>query len=216
MRGSRRGAEVHVTVTNMKKGPRRYRKGARAESERRTRRSILEAAVDCFQRDAYDRVTIAEIAARSGLTVQTILRIYGNKDALFVAAVRSIAANLIERRNDVPPDDLHDGLAVLADDYRKWGDVHEQLSLRSKHLPELAALLEEWRIQHRHWVCRIFATALEPLNARTRRQTIALLVVALGIETYRRLRAERLSHSATTQAMRHLTEVVLGRLTVKS
>lgn len=51
------------------------------------RRLILEAAADVFAEKSYAGATTREIAERADVAEPTMFRIYGNKDALFEAAV---------------------------------------------------------------------------------------------------------------------------------
>src|SRR5688500_9195298 len=142
---------------------REYRKQARAKSELRTRRAIIEAAVACFSASAFEQVTVADVARRAGLSIQTLLRIHGTKEALFLAAVGTISAELMSKRDDVDTGDVEGALRVLLDDYERWGDIHERLFARARRLPALAALFDAWRLLHRRWVRRLFAATLEPL-----------------------------------------------------
>ena len=51
-----------------------------------TRDRILEAAKRIFGRDGFDHATIRAIAAEADINPAMVMRYYGNKDALFVAA----------------------------------------------------------------------------------------------------------------------------------
>lgn len=189
---------------------RSYRKRARAEAESRTRQAILDAAVACFSETPFDSVTMNQLAQRSGFSVQTLLRIHGTKERIFVTAARSVATGLIDKREEVTPGDLDAALGVLVGDYERWGDTHERLFIRARQLPDLAQLFEELRLRHRRWIRRIFARELGLRNGPARARLLALLVVSLDIGTYRRLRAERLSRAATTRALHSLVAAVLA------
>ena len=189
---------------------RSYLKRARAEGEARTRQAVLDAAVACFSETHFDRVTMNQLAQRAGLSVQTLLRIHGTKEQILVTAARSIAAALIDKREEVAPGDLDTALRVLVSDYERWGDTHERLFVRARQLPELAQLFEELLLRHRQWIQRIFARELELRTGPDRARLLALLVVSLDIGTYRRLRVERLSRAATTRALHSLVTAVLA------
>ena len=62
---------------------RRYRMGARAEATAATRRSIADAWIALFRELHYDEITLDLVAARAGVTVQTVIRHFGSKDELF-------------------------------------------------------------------------------------------------------------------------------------
>jgi AcrR family transcriptional regulator len=58
----------------------------RAEQGAATRARIVEAARQRFAADGYDRATIRAIAADAGVDPSLVMRYYGNKQGLFVAA----------------------------------------------------------------------------------------------------------------------------------
>ncbi|MFC9473159.1 TetR/AcrR family transcriptional regulator [Nocardia sp. NPDC056952] len=51
------------------------------------RRAILDAAIDTFLRDGYERATLDVIAERAGVAKQTAYNHFGDKQTLFLAAV---------------------------------------------------------------------------------------------------------------------------------
>src|SRR6185503_7552104 len=68
------------------KAKRPYRMEARAKSTEATRLKILEAVEVSFQELFYDEMTLAAIAERAGVSVQTILRHFDSKESLFTAS----------------------------------------------------------------------------------------------------------------------------------
>jgi AcrR family transcriptional regulator len=62
----------------------------------RTRRRILEMAIDRFGRRGYRATSVSEIARAAGLTQAASYAYYENKEALFLAAVDADATALIE------------------------------------------------------------------------------------------------------------------------
>jgi AcrR family transcriptional regulator len=62
-----------------------YRSEARAESARETRAEILRAAGELFAAQGYTRSTVAEIARRAGVAVNTVYTSVGGKPALIDA-----------------------------------------------------------------------------------------------------------------------------------
>ena len=59
----------------------------RAEQGEATRRRIIEAARQRFAADGYERATIRAIAADAGIDPSLVMRYFGDKPGLFVAAV---------------------------------------------------------------------------------------------------------------------------------
>jgi AcrR family transcriptional regulator len=68
----------------------------RAERERQ----ILAEAVEEFARRGYAGASVAEIAARAGISKPLIYQYFGSKDGLFLAALHSVAAPLLDRLED--------------------------------------------------------------------------------------------------------------------
>jgi AcrR family transcriptional regulator len=184
----------HITGAGVP-AKRTYRKRARAAGEERTRRAIAAAAVEVFSSTDFDDVTVTSLADRSGVSVPTLLRIHGSKADLFLVAVRSFVASLMDRR-DAAADDQDAAIRQLLDDYDAWGDEHHRLFVRGPLLPELLDLAEQMRLRHRAWVRSIFDRRL------TDELQVAVLVVALDIGTYRRLRAEGLSRDDAEHAIK--------------
>jgi AcrR family transcriptional regulator len=58
----------------------------RAEQGEATRASILAAARQRFAADGYERATIRAIAVEAGIDPSLVMRYFGNKEGLFVAA----------------------------------------------------------------------------------------------------------------------------------
>ena len=68
------------------KTPKRpYRSALRTEQARLTRRRILDAAEALFQADGYGATTIAAIAARAEVAVDTVYAVFGTKRGVLQA-----------------------------------------------------------------------------------------------------------------------------------
>jgi AcrR family transcriptional regulator len=66
---------------------RRYRSPLRAEQAATTRRAVLGAARDLFARAGYERTSVADVAARAGVSVDTVYTSVGRKPQLLLAVV---------------------------------------------------------------------------------------------------------------------------------
>ena len=62
--------------------------GARAESEQRTRDALLDAADEELARDGLSHASLESVAAKAGVTKQTLLRHFGSKEGLIEATIR--------------------------------------------------------------------------------------------------------------------------------
>ena len=67
------------------KPPRRYDASRRQEQARATRAAVLDAARELFVDRGYARTTIAAVAARAGVSVETVYKAFGNKPGLVKA-----------------------------------------------------------------------------------------------------------------------------------
>ena len=67
----------------------------------RTRRALVEAAIDLFDRQGYDQTTVAEIAAGAQLSARSFFSYFGSKEEILFAdsdSVIQVAANAIAAR----------------------------------------------------------------------------------------------------------------------
>src|SRR4051812_44190763 len=84
-----------------------YRQGRRAEAAEARTEAILQAAVEAFEAKPFDQITLAEVAERAGVGVQTLIRRVQTKDGLVRAvnewAVRHIGEARGEPGRSDPP-----------------------------------------------------------------------------------------------------------------
>jgi AcrR family transcriptional regulator len=74
---------------------RRYRSAVRAEQAEQTRRAILLAARDLFSSQGYG-VTVAQVAQRAGVAVDTVYASVGRKPALVLAVIDMVLGGVDE------------------------------------------------------------------------------------------------------------------------
>jgi AcrR family transcriptional regulator len=78
--------------------PRQYDNSGRAEGARRTRRGIVSAARELFLEQGYPGTTLAAIAGRAGVSVQTVYFQFGNKRSVLKEVVDQAVAGDDEAR----------------------------------------------------------------------------------------------------------------------
>jgi AcrR family transcriptional regulator len=61
-----------------------------------TRAAILDAARDCFVREAYDRVGVRQIAGEAGVDAALICRYFGSKEELFAEVLSTLGGDPME------------------------------------------------------------------------------------------------------------------------
>src|SRR5689334_1545426 len=68
---------------------RRYDSSGRREAARATRRAILDAAAETFTARGYAATTMAQVAERAGVSIDTVYASVGRKPALFLELVET-------------------------------------------------------------------------------------------------------------------------------
>jgi AcrR family transcriptional regulator len=113
------------------KKPRAYRSNLRQQHAAQTRSQILTAAAELFAAEGYARTTLAKIAAKAGVSAETVQG-QGPKAALLIATIEQIAFgvtgeenvfNLEVGRKLVATDGPVAAAAYLAETH---ADLHEQ------------------------------------------------------------------------------------------
>ena len=94
------GFDVH----SMDMKSRKYDMGARQQAKTATRDVIIKAAIDTFMAERVQRSHCPSVAERAEVTVKTVFRHFGSRDALgrgcMVAAIDEVMAE-----RTAPPDD---------------------------------------------------------------------------------------------------------------
>jgi AcrR family transcriptional regulator len=133
---------------------RRYDSSGRVEQARRSREAIIDVARREFLEGGYAATTVAAIARKAGVSVETVYKGFGGKPGL----VRAIHERGLAGRGPVPAYQRSDEMSTHAIDprviMRKWGTLTAEVSplvapilllVRSAASTdaELAALLKE-------------------------------------------------------------------------
>ena len=181
-----------------------YRMTNRAEAANATTERILDAMTELFWERPTDQVVLKDVAARAGVTVQTILRKYAGKEALLAAAAdRAMSRTDAERA--VTPGDLDTALEVLMEHYEQVGAKVLRLLAEEHSSATLAGFVERGRSLHREWCRAVFADTLEPLTGVTRERRLAQLVAVCDVYTWKLLRLDAgLSRRQTQIALHEL------------
>ncbi len=179
----------------------------RAEEIERTRMAIIDATIKIADR----RASLPEIAAKAGVSERTILRHFGSRDGLRVAAIRENAGRLRVDRFSVPAGDAPKAVAALVDQYEGWGHLILDLLAEEGAAVEIDELLAEGREIHRSWVVEKLGPLLGDRDAATRRRRVAQLTAVCDVYTWKLLRCDSgFGRSETEQAMRELIEAIVA------
>lgn len=191
---------------------RRYEMSGRTAAMQRTREAILDAAIELFLPAWFDEVTVADVAARAGVSQQTVVNHFGSKIALYLGAIRErFEPSITELRRGAVPGDVASVVAAVLEDYEEVGMASYRNVILAQRIDELAPVIEGGRRFHRAWVEEVFAPQLRGLRGRRRERTVVLLATALDVSLWKRLRHEEgLDAEATADHLRALVEGVLA------
>lgn len=191
---------------------RRYEMTGRAAAMQRTRESILDAALELFGARWFDEVTLADVAARAGVSQQTVVNHFGSKIGVYLAGIseRFVPA-VTELRDHTVPGDVASIVDTVMAEYEQAGDSIYRNLVLSQRIDELRPIVEGGHRSHRSWVERVFAPQLKGLRGVRRERTIVLLAAALDVSLWKRLRRdEGLDPATTADHLRVLVEGVLA------
>lgn len=187
-----------------------YRMGARAESAARTAERILDAAVDVFWELPSDRIPLEEVAARAGVSVQTVIRRFGTKAGLLEAAAAREAGRVREQRFQAPVGDTETAVRLLVEHYEMLGDRVLKMLTEEHRVPGLRRILDDGRALHREWCSTVFEPALSRRTGADRHRLLAQLVAVCDVYTWKLLRRDAgLSRRQTELALVELLHPLL-------
>lgn len=157
---------------------------ARAESSARTADAILDATMALLLDKPAVEITLADIAAGAGVTVQTVLRRFGGRDSVFAGAIERFATEVFEQRGSAVGKNLDEVIANLVEHYERWGALMLKMLGESAAAPAIAAALQAGRDYHRRWCREVFAGSIDALPARHRARRLAQLVAICDLRTW--------------------------------
>jgi AcrR family transcriptional regulator len=189
---------------------RRYRMAARAQAAAATRLSIAGAWLALSHEFDYDEITLDVVAARAGVTVQTVIRHFGSKEQLFIAVARDIAAEEEARRAESPIGDVARAMQAVVAHYERIGDIVVRLLGQENRFPAIREMTVEGRRIHYEWVQRAFAPFLADSKGAERRRRRAQLVALTDVYMWKLLRRDLgLSRRQTQAAMAEMVNALL-------
>src|SRR5690348_7524289 len=149
----------------MKTLTRAYQQTVRAEQATAKGERMLEAAVALLEAATrVSDVTLDAVAARAGVTVRTILRRFGTRDALLQAAFHRMAQNIGTNRPLPAAGDVDAAVESLTAQYERFGEFILKILEQEHDLPVLSQLVTYGRSRHRAWLEQVFAPQLASLE----------------------------------------------------
>jgi AcrR family transcriptional regulator len=186
---------------------RTYTMTARARAVEETRARIVDACVTLHGERPVTDIGLDDIAARAGVSVQTVLRHFGSRAGLEEASFeRAQQAVTDERRT--PVGDVGAAVRVIVDHYERRGDMALLMLAQEAHQDLMARITDQGKALHRAWVGEVFAPFLALADDAA--ELTDLLVVATDVYTWKLLRRDRgLSRDRTEDRMSRLVDALL-------
>ena len=159
-------------------------------------------------------IVLADVAERSGVSVQTVLRHFGDRRGLFEEA-QALQVKRVRTERGAPVGDAAAAVRTIVAFYDRMGEWSLMLQAQ-EHSDELSRqTVEVARRVHREWVQEIFAPQLA--GRRDREELVDLLVVATDVLTWKILRRDGgMSRSITCDRMLRLVQAVLPQPSKRS
>jgi AcrR family transcriptional regulator len=166
---------------------RQRRRAARAEAN--TER-ILRASYELFLERPFEQITLAAVAERAGVGLQTVIRRVGTKDGLARATNAWVVPQLAGERGEPDSADPLEVAAAMARHYERWGEATDRMMRQEDVSPALAEAAAAGRRAHREWIEAAFAEPLRALAPSERRRSAARLAAVCGVELWLVLRRD--------------------------
>jgi AcrR family transcriptional regulator len=183
---------------------------ARAEATAATRKAIATAWLALFEELHYDEITLDLVAARAGVTVQTVIRHFGSKEELFTAVAREVAVEEAARRAEAPVGEIDGAVRTVVGHYERVGDVVLRLLTQEDRFAAIRDIADDGRRIHYQWVERAFAPFLADVRGAQRRRRRAQLVALTDVYTWKLLRRDLgLGRRQTEVAMAQMVEALV-------
>lgn len=183
----------------------------RARSTAHTRERVLQAMAELFAEEPYAQVTLAAVAGRADVSVQTVIRHFGDKEGLFAAAAATFGERVRDQRDTAPVGDVRRAVEVLLEHYEQVGGVALRLLAEEETNPSIAAITATGRSYHRDWCARVFDPYL-PQDHGERERRLAQFVALCDVYTWKLLRRDAgLSGDQVTTALLELLEPLTTR-----
>ena len=191
------------------KSTRTYNQTNRAAAAEETARRITRAAFELQTERLTADISLEDIAARAGVSVQTVLRRFGSKAELFEASLVWINDQIAEERR-APAGDVPTAIRVLMDHYETHGDFALLMLAQENSYPHVRQMSDAGKRTHRAWVADVFGPQLHDLSPAAREEATDLLVIATDVYTWKLMRRDRgHSRAQTEHRMNTLVSAVL-------
>lgn len=209
--GDKRRTEAAASDAKASAKPRPYEMRARAQAAERTRQRVLEAALSLFTDRPYEDVSLEAVAERAQVTKQTVLRRFGTKEDLFVAALNHAARDAVSQREAAPVGDIPGAVTNTIEHYERFGANRLRFLSQEDTIPIVAENVRAGRAWHLSWVQRTFAPLIQDRRAKDRKRRLAALVALTDVYMWKLLRRDlKLSRSETERTLVELIQALVA------
>lgn len=182
----------------------------RAERAGRTRQAVLDAAARQLKARLRSDIRLEDVASEAGVTVQTVLRLYGSKGQLFQAALDQVIREMRQNFEQAQPGDVAAAVRTWFDHYEQFGDV-VIASLADEYDPAVAPVVRIGRGRHRERVQTVLAPQLGRFPEAQRTRLVDALVCVCDVYTWKLLRRDMRRPRARAEAtMKLMIDSLLG------
>lgn len=190
---------------------RKYDMSKRARAAQETGERIIGAMVECFTSTPYPAIRLSDVADRAGVTTQTVIRRFGGKAGLMIAAVGAASAGVDDLQ--VPGLGLDEAIEALLNTYTRYGDAMSKMFAEAHLVEGLEPIAAQGRAEYLEWLERSFGPHLpDTLTAGERATRTAQLIAVCDVGTWQLLRRDgHLDKKHSRLAMAELIRTVLAR-----
>lgn len=167
-----------------------YTMRTRAASKEATRLRIIRSMLDLTSTHVVSDIALDDVAARAGVSVQTVLRHFGNRAEL-IRATSAYGARVVAEERRAPAGDTAGALRLLEDHYERRGDTTVLLLAQEASDETIGDVVRRGREVHRAWVEETFGPAVAQLPAAGRTTALDLLAVVTDVYTWKQLRRDQ-------------------------
>ena len=174
---------------NTESPKRAYRQSARALAAEANGERIVDAFEARMRDSWFDEIRLEDVARAAGVTPQTVIRRFGNKEGLLDALQQRIASVVGERR-DVPEGAARMAVTSLIEDYEEHGDIVMRVLAQEDRFAACRAVTDIGRREHRKWIAKAFRPWLAPMPPAARQRAEDALVVAGDLYVWKLVRRD--------------------------
>lgn len=214
---------IHINVTNMNidnatsTNKRPYRMAKRSAAAQETGRRIIQATIELYMERWLEDLTLEDVAARAGVTVQTVLRRFGSKSGLIQATGETLKEAIISQRSAAPVGDIAGAVANLIEHYEATGDLTMRTLAQEQRHAALGAFAEQGRAIHRAWVETTFAPFWEGYSTPSRQNLITQLIVVTDLYVWKLMRRDMgFEREKTAHEIQSLVNAVIEQAAQRS